>query len=122
MAYLDRQFFDLRLGFHLVTRRQGDAIERAEPVVVEMPIMNTDRTVGTILGSEVSLKYGEEGLPDDTITLRLTGSAGQSLGAFCPRGITIDVQGDANDFTGKGLSGGKIVVMHESTVSGWTIA
>jgi glutamate synthase (ferredoxin) len=66
--------------------------------------------VGTILGSEVSLKYGEEGLPEDTITMRFKGSAGQSLGAFCTRGITIDVEGDANDYTGKGLCGAKIIV------------
>jgi glutamate synthase domain-containing protein 2/glutamate synthase domain-containing protein 3 len=99
------QVLDLKL-----LRLAAPAIERGEPVVIEMPIANTDRTVGTILGSEVSLKYGEEGLPDDTITLRLKGSAGQSLGAFCPRGITLDVEGDANDYTGKGLCGGKIVV------------
>jgi len=86
------------------------ALERGERVVIERPIHNTDRTVGTILGSEVSRRYGEQGLPDDTITLRFTGSAGQSLGAFLPRGITIEVDGDTNDYCGKGLSGGKIIV------------
>jgi glutamate synthase domain-containing protein 2/glutamate synthase domain-containing protein 1/glutamate synthase domain-containing protein 3 len=86
------------------------ALERGEPVEIDLPIQNTDRTVGTILGSEVSLAYGEQGLPDDTITLRFQGSAGQSLGAFCPRGITIVVEGDANDYCGKGLCGARIVV------------
>jgi glutamate synthase (ferredoxin) len=91
-------------------RLAAPALERGDPVSIEMPICNTDRTVGTILGSEVSLKYGEEGLPEDTITMRFKGSAGQSLGAFCTRGITIDVEGDANDYTGKGLCGAKIIV------------
>jgi glutamate synthase domain-containing protein 3 len=86
------------------------ALERGEKVEVDLPIRNVDRTVGTILGSEVSLKYGEEGLPEDTIRLNFTGSAGQSLGAFCTNGITITVSGDANDYAGKGLCGGKIVV------------
>jgi glutamate synthase domain-containing protein 2/glutamate synthase domain-containing protein 1/glutamate synthase domain-containing protein 3 len=86
------------------------ALERGEKVEIELPIRNTDRTVGTILGSEVSRKYGEAGLPDDTVTLRFRGSAGQSLGAFCTRGLTFVVEGDANDYCGKGLCGAKIVV------------
>jgi glutamate synthase domain-containing protein 3 len=86
------------------------ALQRGEPVVIETPIGNTDRTVGTILGSEVSLKYGEQGLPDDTITIRMKGSAGQSLGAFCTRGLTFEVEGDTNDYCGKGLCGARIVV------------
>jgi glutamate synthase (ferredoxin) len=86
------------------------ALERGERVEIELPIHNTDRTVGTILGSEVSLKYGEEGLPEDTIALRFRGSAGQSLAAFCPRGMTFTVEGDTNDYCGKGLSGAKVVV------------
>ena len=86
------------------------AIERGEPVSVELPIRNVDRTVGTILGSEISLAHGADGLPEDTIRLRFKGSAGQSLGAFCPSGITIEVEGDANDYTGKGLCGAKIAV------------
>jgi glutamate synthase (NADPH/NADH) large chain len=86
------------------------ALEHGERVEIELPIHNTDRTVGTILGSEVSRKYGEDGLPEDTIQLRFEGSAGQSLGAFAPRGISIRVDGDTNDYCGKGLSGGKIVV------------
>jgi glutamate synthase (NADPH/NADH) large chain len=90
--------------------RAAPALERAERVRIDLPIHNTDRTVGAILGSEVSLRYGEKGLPDDTIDIRFTGSAGQSFGAFVPRGITLRVDGDTNDYCGKGLSGGRIIV------------
>jgi glutamate synthase domain-containing protein 2/glutamate synthase domain-containing protein 3 len=86
------------------------ALERGEKVVIERTTHNTERTLGTILGSEVSLRHGEQGLPDDTITLRLRGSAGQSLGAFCTRGLTFEVEGDTNDYCGKGLCGARIVV------------
>ncbi|MBX6312934.1 MAG: glutamate synthase large subunit [Isosphaeraceae bacterium] len=86
------------------------ALERGEPVSLEFPIRNVNRTVGTILGSELTRRYGGQGLPDDTIKLKFTGSAGQSFGAFLPRGITLVLEGDANDYIGKGLSGGKIVV------------
>ncbi len=86
------------------------ALERREKVRIELPIKNINRTVGTILGSEVSRRYGLEGLPDGTIDLELKGSAGQSLGAWLPRGITIRVEGDANDYVGKGLSGGRVIV------------
>ena len=78
--------------------------------MIEKPIRNVNRTVGTILGSELTRKYGAAGLPDDTIKLRFTGSAGQSFGAFVPRGMTLTLEGDANDYVGKGLSGGKIIV------------
>jgi glutamate synthase domain-containing protein 2/glutamate synthase domain-containing protein 3 len=91
-------------------RLAAPALERGEAVEIEMPICNTDRTVGTILGSEVSLKYGLEGLPDDTIRMRFRGSAGQSLAAFCTRGLTFEVEGDTNDYCGKGLCGARIVV------------
>ncbi|MAE96163.1 MAG: glutamate synthase large subunit [Deltaproteobacteria bacterium] len=91
-------------------QRAAPALERGEPVEISMPIRNTNRTAGTILGSEVSLRYGEEGLPEDTITLRFQGSAGQSLGAFCTHGMTFEVEGDTNDYCGKGLSGAKIIV------------
>ncbi|GAA1662490.1 glutamate synthase large subunit [Mycolicibacterium murale] len=93
----------------LVALAEG-ALEDAHPVVLELPVRNVNRTVGTLLGSEVTRRYGATGLPDDTITVKLTGSAGQSLGAFLPPGITIDLVGDANDYVGKGLSGGRIVV------------
>jgi len=80
-----------------------------EPVTLRLPIRNVHRTVGTILGSEVTRRYGAPGLPDDTIRIHLTGSAGQSFGAFLPRGITLTLEGDANDYLAKGLSGGRII-------------
>lgn len=86
------------------------ALEEKTPVTIEREITNRDRTLGTILGSEVSRRYGPEGLSEDTIMLRFTGSAGQSLGAFCPKGITFEIQGDTNDYCGKGLSGAKVIV------------
>ncbi|MFO1463916.1 MAG: glutamate synthase large subunit [bacterium] len=86
------------------------SIETGEQVVVEHPITNRNRTTGAIIGSEVSRKHGFKGLPDDTMTLKFHGSAGQSFGAFVPRGMTLILEGDANDYVGKGLSGGKLVV------------
>ena len=86
------------------------AIERGEKVRAELPIRNVNRVGGTITGSEVSKKWGAAGLPEDTIYLKFNGSAGQSLGAFMPKGMTIELEGDANDYFGKGLSGGKIIV------------
>ncbi|MCP2257039.1 glutamate synthase (NADPH/NADH) large chain [Streptoalloteichus tenebrarius] len=86
------------------------ALEDARPVRLELPVRNVNRTVGTLLGAEVTRRYGGSGLPDDTIHVTLTGSAGQSLGAFLPSGVTLDLVGDANDYVGKGLSGGRIVV------------
>ncbi|MBD5787319.1 glutamate synthase large subunit [Cellulosimicrobium terreum] len=87
-----------------------DALERREPVRISLPVRNVNRTVGTMLGHEVTKRYRGEGLPDDTIDVTLTGSAGQSFGAFLPRGVTLRLFGDANDYVGKGLSGGRIVV------------
>jgi glutamate synthase (NADPH/NADH) large chain len=84
------------------------ALERAERVEIEVPVRNVNRTVGTMLGFTLTQKWGGDGLPDDTITVHLRGSAGQSFGAFVPRGITLRLEGDANDYTGKGLSGGKL--------------
>jgi glutamate synthase (NADPH) large chain len=86
------------------------AIQDGTQVDLHFPIRNVNRVVGTIVGSEVSKRYGEKGLPEDTITLRFTGSAGQSFGAFVPKGMTLHLTGDANDYIGKGLSGGKIVL------------
>jgi glutamate synthase (ferredoxin) len=86
------------------------AIERGEAVRAELPIRNVNRVVGTITGSEITRRYGPQGLPDDTIRLGFKGSAGQSFGAFMPRGMTLVLEGDANDHLGKGLSGGRIVV------------
>jgi len=93
------------------------ALERGEPVVLDLPIRNVNRTVGTILGSELTRRHGGTGLADDTIKLRFTGSAGQSFGAFVPRGITLSLEGDSNDYVGKGLSGGKIIVYPPRTAT-----
>ncbi len=86
------------------------AIERGEKIEAVLPIRNTDRVVGTILGNEITRKHGAKGLPEDTVHLIFKGSAGQSFGAFVPKGVTLEIEGDANDYLGKGLSGGKIIV------------
>ncbi|WP_051136617.1 glutamate synthase large subunit [Luteimicrobium xylanilyticum] len=91
----------------------GPALDRKEPVRAALPVRNVNRTVGTMLGHEVTKRYGGAGLPDDTIDVTLTGSAGQSFGAFLPRGVTLRLFGDANDYVGKGLSGGRIVVRQD---------
>ena len=80
------------------------------PVKLELPIRNVNRTVGTMLGHEVTLRHGADGLPDNTIDLTFAGSAGQSFGAFVPHGVTMRLLGDANDYLGKGLSGGRLVL------------
>ncbi|WP_134738847.1 glutamate synthase large subunit [Nocardioides sp. 503] len=107
------------------------ALQHGEPVRAQVAIRNVHRTVGTILGHEVTKKYGGEGLPDGTIDLTFIGSAGQSFGAFVPRGMTLRLEGDANDYVGKGLSGGRIVVRpdraatfnsNEQIIAGNTIA
>ncbi len=86
------------------------AIDRGEKVSAELPIRNVHRVVGTITGSEVTRRHGAAGLPEDTIRIKFTGSAGQSFGAFMPKGMTFTLEGDANDYVGKGLSGGRIIV------------
>ena len=86
------------------------ALERGEAVVAEIPIVNVNRVVGTITGSELTRKYGARGLPEDTIQLKFLGSAGQSFAAFTPPGMTLRLEGDANDYVGKGLSGSKVIV------------
>jgi glutamate synthase (ferredoxin) len=85
------------------------ALDERRPVDLRLPIRNVNRTVGTILGSEITRRYGSAGLPDDTVRVHFTGAAGQSFGAFLPRGVTLVLEGDANDYFGKGLSGGKLV-------------
>ncbi|MFJ2824118.1 glutamate synthase large subunit [Streptomyces toxytricini] len=104
--------------------------EAAQPVRAQVAIRNINRTVGTMLGHEVTKRFGGAGLPDDTIDLTFTGSAGQSFGAFLPKGVTLRLEGDANDYVGKGLSGGRIVVRPDrgadhlaeySTIAGNTI-
>ncbi|MEE1755008.1 glutamate synthase large subunit [Streptomyces sp. SP18CS02] len=105
--------------------------EDAQPVRGQVAIRNINRTVGTMLGHEVTKKFGGAGLPDDTIDITFTGSAGQSFGAFVPRGVTLRLEGDANDYVGKGLSGGRVIVRPDrgadhlaeySTIAGNTIA
>jgi glutamate synthase (NADPH/NADH) large chain len=86
------------------------ALDDATPVTLDMPIRNVNLTTGTLLGYHVTRRHGAAGLPDDTISINFTGSAGMSFGAFLPRGITLTLNGDANDYVGKGLSGGRIVV------------
>ena len=100
---------DKALDHRLIELAQP-ALERREKVLIEMPIRNVNRTVGTMLSSEVAKRFGHAGLPDDTIHVKFAGSAGQSLGAFLARGVTLDLIGEANDYVGKGLSGGRIVV------------
>ncbi|MEO8908590.1 MAG: glutamate synthase-related protein, partial [Microbacteriaceae bacterium] len=91
-------------------RRSADVLEHGGHLQLTLPIRNTERAVGTMLGHEVTVRYGENGLPADSIEITLIGSAGQSLGAFLPSGITLRLEGDSNDYVGKGLSGGSIIV------------
>ncbi|MFI6279356.1 glutamate synthase large subunit [Streptomyces sp. NPDC050988] len=109
----------------------ADSATGAQPVRAQVAIRNINRTVGTMLGHEVTKKFGGAGLPDDTIDITFTGSAGQSFGAFLPRGVTLRLEGDANDYVGKGLSGGRVIVRPDrgadhlaefSTIAGNTIA
>lgn len=87
-----------------------DALEQQVPVELSLPIRNVDRAVGTMLSGEIARRYGSRGLPEDTIRIHFTGSAGQSFGAFLAPGVTLILEGDANDYIGKGLSGGKLIV------------
>ncbi len=87
-----------------------DALESKKPVDMILPVLNTNRTVGTILGYNITKRYGSKGLPEDTVSIHFNGSAGMSFGAFIPKGVTLTLEGDANDYLGKGLSGGKIIV------------
>ncbi|MFG2792310.1 glutamate synthase large subunit [Streptomyces sp. NPDC048419] len=109
----------------------ADSATDAQPVRAQVQIRNINRTVGTMLGHEVTKKFGGAGLPDDTVDITFIGSAGQSFGAFLPRGVTLRLEGDANDYVGKGLSGGRVIVRPDrgadhlaeySTIAGNTIA
>jgi glutamate synthase (NADPH/NADH) large chain len=100
---------DRALDNDLLARARA-AIESGEKIEIRSPVVNTNRVVGTTLSHEVSKKWGELGLPEDTIQIKLEGSAGQSLGAWLARGVTIELEGDANDYVGKGLSGGKLII------------
>ncbi len=98
------------LDMTVILPQAGPALEQGEAVIIRSPVVNINRTIGTILSHEVAKRYGQAGLPDDTVRIELTGSAGQSLGAFLAHGITIELEGDANDYVGKGLSGGRVIV------------
>ncbi len=115
------------LDMTTILEQAQPAIQDGKSVEINTPVVNVNRVVGTITGAEISRKYGAEGLPDDTIKINLTGSAGQSLGAFCPKGMTFTVTGDTNDYLGKGLSGAKVIVRpdpaspfiaHENIITG----
>ncbi len=95
---------------HQLIAMSKEALENGKPVRIELPIHNSNRTVGTMLSGEVAKRYGEEGLPEDTIQLYFRGSAGQSCGAFLAKGISLTLEGDSNDYFAKGVSGGRIVV------------
>jgi glutamate synthase (NADPH/NADH) large chain len=123
---LYRPYTDIHIGHHFTTPQDHEisktldmsklvrmcrpALEQKKHIRARLRIKNTDRVTGTLLGSEITRRYGEEGLAEDTIKLCFVGSAGQSFGAFIPRGLTLELEGDANDYLGKGLSGGKIIV------------
>ena len=94
-----------------------EAIEARVPVSLRLPIRNVNRTVGTMLGYEITRRWGSAGLPDDTVRVHFTGAAGQSFAAFVPRGVTFTLEGDANDYWGKGLSGGKLIVYPPRTAT-----
>jgi glutamate synthase (ferredoxin) len=101
---------DKALDNEVLIERCQDALKDKKRVKFEVPIRNINRTVGTLLGAEISRKYGSKGLPDDTIQITFKGSAGNSFGAFVPKGMTLRLEGDSNDYLGKGLCGGKIIV------------
>jgi glutamate synthase (NADPH) large chain len=95
---------------HKILKAARVAIDTLTPVEISLPVRNVHRTVGTMLSGEIARTHGSEGLPDDTIRINLAGSAGQSLGAFLAKGVTLTLEGDANDYVGKGLSGGRVIV------------
>jgi glutamate synthase domain-containing protein 3 len=100
---------DQALDFKLIDHAR-EALDEKRPVEFRLPIRNVHRTVGAMLSGEIARRYGSEGLPDDTVRFQFTGSAGQSFGAFLAHGVTLELEGDANDYVGKGLSGGRLVV------------
>jgi glutamate synthase domain-containing protein 2/glutamate synthase domain-containing protein 1/glutamate synthase domain-containing protein 3 len=100
---------DQALDYQLIERAH-DAIEHGSPVSIALPIRNIHRTVGAMLSGEIARRHGSAGLPADTVKIKFDGSAGQSFGAFLAHGVTLELEGDANDYVGKGLSGGKLVV------------
>ena len=95
---------------HEIIEKSSAALNQKKPVNLSLPILNVNRAVGTLLSSEIARKHGEKGLPDNTIHCKFNGSAGQSFGAFLAQGVTLELEGDANDYTGKGLSGGRLII------------
>jgi glutamate synthase (NADPH/NADH) large chain len=95
----------------------ADALDNRQPVVIERKVINVNRTVGAMLSGEVARRYGHAGLPDNTIAIRLTGTAGQSFGAWLAHGVTLELTGDGNDYVGKGLSGGRVIVRQPTHVN-----
>ncbi len=102
---------------HALIAHARPALESEQPVTARFAIRNVHRTVGAMLGGEIARRYGSAGMPDDTIHFKFTGSAGQSFGAFVPRGVTLELEGDSNDYLGKGLSGGRIIAYPPKTSS-----
>jgi glutamate synthase domain-containing protein 3 len=100
---------DQALDYKLIDHAR-EALESASPVEIKLPIRNIHRTVGAMLSGEIARRYGSAGLPEDTIRFQFSGSAGQSFGAFLAHGVTLELEGDANDYVGKGLSGGRLIV------------
>ena len=107
---------DKAIDNQLIAEAQ-DALENGRPVRFDVDIRNVNRTVGTMLGYEITKRYGEEGLPDDTIDMTMNGTGGQSIGAFIPRGETIRIVGETNDYAGKGLSGGRLIIRPKSDIT-----
>jgi Glutamate synthase domain 2 len=108
--YSQKHLLEESMDMKKLLRMCKPALENRKSIRAKLKINNVDRVVGTIIGSEISKRYGEDGLPEDTIKLTFVGSAGQSFGAFIPKGMSLELEGDSNDYLGKGLSGGKIVV------------
>jgi glutamate synthase domain-containing protein 3 len=102
---------------HQLIKAAGPALQKQTPVTGSFPIRNVHRTVGAMLGGEIARRYGSAGLPDETIHFKFDGSAGQSFGAFVPNGVTLELEGDSNDYLGKGLSGGRIIAYPPKTSS-----
>jgi glutamate synthase (NADPH) large chain len=100
---------DEALDQELITRSQA-ALEHLQPVTIDLPITNVNRTVGAMLSGDIARRYGDDGLPDDSIHVNFTGTAGQSFGAFLARGVTLELEGQGNDYVGKGLSGGRLII------------
>jgi glutamate synthase domain-containing protein 3 len=95
---------------HKILGQVHSTLETLSPIEVKLPVRNIHRSVGTMLSGEIARRYGSAGLPDDTVHIQLSGSAGQSMGAFLAKGVTLTLEGEANDYVGKGQSGGKIIV------------